>query len=406
MTEEEKINPIKPSVTEENKEELKPVAYKEVLSEKEKKDRAIVNNDAAAAGITIDWNKYTHQPITPETKTDIEGAVRNMAAGDLARNVKGFSDLYSKPPQQELPKLDTRQLQEDARRQRKARWADALVAFGEGLQGKVANPEMFRSTQIQRKRDAQFQEYKNITQKNQLSRELWNKQRSDDLLKFIKDKIDDETLTASEREKYKIAYEQIAQRNRETALGEAELAARKDNSYYDKRPRSSGRTAAAEKKEEKYISIYDKASGGNQFVLNKLAKLNGLTTDKDGQTVELSPANAERMAGVIINNMYTKDDKGNYQVIPGKENYIAEIETRLMNLEKLQRENAENEPDYDGMSRQEKRAAKAAWQNKKASLPGEIEKAQKELQYLIKGKSLPKETQPEPTNSKLEDFFN
>jgi len=405
MTEEEKINPIKPSVkTEENKEDLKPVAYAEVLTDKEKKDRAMVDRDAAASGVTIDWKKYTHQPITPETKTDIEGAVRNMAAGDLARNVKGFSDLYGKPPQQELPKLDTKQLQEDARRQRKARWADALVAFGEGLQGKVANPEMFRSTQIQRKRDAQFQEYKNITQKNQLSRELWNKQRSDDLLKFIKDKIDDQTLTASEREKYQIAYEQIAQRNRETALGEAELAARKDNSYYDKRPRGT-RTSTTRKPEEKFISIYDKASGGNQYVLNKLAEINGFTKNDNGETVELSPANAERMAGVIINNMFTKNDNGEYEPIPGRENYISEIENRLINLEKLEEENAQGEPDYDGLSRREKRAAKAAWENRKSSLPAEIEKSRKELQNLIQGKST-QTPKPEPTNSKLEEFFN
>jgi len=117
---------------------------------------------------------------TETNKTNLIDAVKGAYSKDVANKLDSISKAYSPPPSVAVPKIDQKALMDLEKRKRRVKWADALYAFGEGLQGRTANPENFASTRIQRSQDKQFQDYKDATERNQNAKYLYdNKTRSE-----------------------------------------------------------------------------------------------------------------------------------------------------------------------------------------------------------------------------------
>lgn len=71
------------------------------------------------------------------------------------------SNVNSLPFAEEFHLRYEKYLKESIRQQMKARFADAMYAYGEGSQGRTANPEVFTTTRIQRQRDKIYEDWIN-----------------------------------------------------------------------------------------------------------------------------------------------------------------------------------------------------------------------------------------------------
>jgi hypothetical protein len=88
-----------------------------------------------------------------------ENSLKKMQPYAKSLSVQNLSDrisAYTQPELKKVPELDIKRAMDQERQIRRSRWADALYAFGEGLQGKTANPEAFASTRLQRKKIRTF----------------------------------------------------------------------------------------------------------------------------------------------------------------------------------------------------------------------------------------------------------
>lgn len=228
--------------------ELMPMREKEILSRQDQKAKQLVESDAKRSGVKLNWgDNATYNlgrvinPATPKTENpdNLTQAVKNSQSKDPAIAAKGYMDLKGKAPQQQLPEQDNKQLLEDAKKQRKARWGDALTGFGQVMQGKTVNTDNWETSKLQRKRDEQFQEYKDITEKNQKVKEVWDAKNREDLINFLE--TQQKTRDLNERESAKLAEAKYI-KDRDFALKAATEAKKWESGYYNKHT-SSEKTA-------------------------------------------------------------------------------------------------------------------------------------------------------------------
>lgn len=71
------------------------------------------------------------------------------------------SNINLLPFAQEFHQRYEKYLKESIKRQLKSRWADAMYAFGSGLQGTTANPETFEATRIENERRRIYEDWIN-----------------------------------------------------------------------------------------------------------------------------------------------------------------------------------------------------------------------------------------------------
>ena len=167
-------------------------------------------SEAKSKGIDLD-----NQEGMPLLDSDKERIIQNaskLAPKELVTEVVNRINTYAQPELKKVPELDQKRLMDQERKIRRARWADALYAFGEGLQGRVANPEAFATTRMQRKRDQEFQNYLDVTEQNRKVRNLWNAQTTDETLKWLDEQAKNERLDNLTREKMRQLADQFKQK--------------------------------------------------------------------------------------------------------------------------------------------------------------------------------------------------
>jgi len=151
----------------------------------------------------IDPDNVDKMPLMESDKDKITEAVKGMYGKELANGIQNLSNSITAPKNIERGKLDQKALMESEKRQRRARFADALSAFGDGLQGKTINTEDFLSTKIQRQRDKQFQDFKDVTEQNQKTKYLWENQTRKELVDWADEQAKNERLDSNTRAKFK-----------------------------------------------------------------------------------------------------------------------------------------------------------------------------------------------------------
>lgn len=242
---------------------------------KKVQDYKTVVSEAKAKG--IDLNNQEGVPLLESDKNRIIENASKLAPKELVADVVNRINTYAKPEFKDVPELDQKRLMAQERKQRRSRWADALYAFGEGLQGKTANPENFAQNRIQRKQDQEFQNYREATEYNRQSRNLWNKQVSDETLKWLDEQANNQRLDQLTREKMQAAADQYRQN---MAFKEKQLAQGKQ--IADDRNATSIKAAAIRASSEK-----DKKK---------------VTVQTAKNTYELKPEEAEFYKGEVLKN--------------------------------------------------------------------------------------------------------
>ncbi|WP_372647770.1 hypothetical protein [Draconibacterium sp.] len=403
------------------KEELKSVPAKVVPPAKSKKQLREERRDERASNLvnseageySIDINTISKAPLTTSTEENITNSVKQLVGKEFASDIDNFANAYSNPQYEDLPELDLKRLKESARKQRRVRWADALYAFGQGLQGRVANPETYASTRLQRERDQQYQNYKNTVDRNRKIKQAYEDSYRNDLMDWIQQKIDDTTLSAAEREKYKVMADQIAATNRKTALGEKELASRINNSYYDSKPNNSSKTNPVyteqlenggwklTNQDNPYSDLYYKLAGNSPVLVNELAKIAGYAVDDEGALKRnLSSDETERFANTLLSRMYdfSTDEKGVRMATPkpGMENYLNDLSGQMQAVRDLENElmQIENEynTEYSSAKKRNRDDVDEKYNPLREEKRNEIQQAQKDLKNLLEGKPLTRST--------------
>lgn len=221
-----KSNPIKPaSTTQPNKADIEEPALSATElktskpiditppaeSDKEYagkvKDYKTIVSEAKSKG--IDLNDQEGVPLLDSDKERIIQNVSKLAPKELITNAVNRINTYAQPELKKVPELDQKRLMDQERKIRRARWADALYAFGEGLQGRVANPETFATTRLQRQKDQEFKNYLDVTEKNRIAKNLWNDKTTADIRKWFDEQSRNMELDALTRQKMKAAAEQF-----------------------------------------------------------------------------------------------------------------------------------------------------------------------------------------------------
>lgn len=177
-------------------------------------DYKTVVSEAKSKG--IDLNNQEGVPLLDSDKERIIQNASRLAPKELVSDVVNRINTYARPEFEKVPEIDQKVLLARQRQARRARLYDALYAFGEGLQGNTANPELFASNRIQRKNDQEFQKYLDVTERNRKARNLWNAQTTDETIKWLDEQAKNERLDKLTREKMAQAADQFRQKQEQS----------------------------------------------------------------------------------------------------------------------------------------------------------------------------------------------
>ncbi len=402
----------------------------QLRAENIKPDKGAIKRDVLAGEVVgreagrygVDLQDISKAPLGDDAKRRITEGIKQGASKEIAEDIEGFSKAYSGPSLETPTALDEEALKESAKRQRKARWVDALYGFGEGLRGRTADPRNLMSTKLERERSQEFQTFRDISERNKKARALWEDQYRGDLIGFLEKRMEEERLSAAEGAKTQQAIDKLKFEKRKFRKGfglekeqlqlrREELKARTEGKYYA--PRATSRIS---KDKFPLTKKYYELSGNSPTVINELAKMAGYPVGDDGNLKSpLKEAEAERLSNTLIKRMFKKgeDDQGNEILvpIPGMESYIDNISnsieeaTVLRNkINALTRKQME---ELSGASRREKVKINANYTKLIGDIEAQLEDNQRATKNLLKGKVTPttQEQTTTPSNEKLDEFF-
>ncbi|MCK5614715.1 hypothetical protein KAR91_73315 [Candidatus Pacearchaeota archaeon] len=413
------IVPIKPNLTTTVVPSLQPVEEKIIPTKKDERQARreqrvseMVSTQASRYG--LDLANLPKAPLTEDAKKRITEGVSQSTADDFTSEIEGFAKAYSKPSMITTPELSEEQLKQSARKQRKARWLDALYGFGEGLQGRTADPRAMVGKRLQRERGETFQEYRSLTEQNKKAQEIWENQYRNDLIKFVDDKIKDKSTSTAEKAKYKQFQDQLKLQQDRLQLSREELEARKAGKYYA--PRSTSAKAAPIYTEQieggawqitnaknPYSDLYYKLTGNSPAVINEMAKIAGHTTEEDGTLKRnLSADEIERFSNTLLSRMFTvsTDEDGNRIATPkpGMENYLGNLSNKIADVKRLETE-IQNTAEEQMLvtkdaRRREKTKLNLEFDSKLNDLESQLDNAQSEIKNLLDGKQATSKSNP------------
>ena len=182
-------------------------------SVRDARDTNMVVSDANDRG--IDLNKPYSFPVTDSYRKKLVDELGNHVSETIRPKLSTFVSSIPNPNYVEPPKINVDEEKRKARIQRAARWADALYAFGEGMQHRTADPNNFAFNRIQAKRDTNFNNFKAISEANKKTASDWEFNSRKETLDWIEKQLASETLSASEAKKYKLLYDQLAQQQKQ-----------------------------------------------------------------------------------------------------------------------------------------------------------------------------------------------
>ena len=173
-----------------------------------RRDTNLVVDSANRSGVNL--NEDYSYPVTEDKKKSIAEGLSAFVKGENMDAYLKYAGTYPNPNYVTPPTINIEEEKRKARRERAAKWADALYAFGEGIQGRTANKDNMASTIMQRKRDELFQNYKTTSEANKQTAINWEYNYRKDLMDWIGKQQESDRLSDAERQKYKFMYDKLA----------------------------------------------------------------------------------------------------------------------------------------------------------------------------------------------------
>jgi len=366
----DEITPKKVKTPAKTPKELRKTARE---AKREKRVDDVLSSESSKYGIDLtDLDK--NPPLSEDDKVNYAEAVKKMTEkNNISARVQGLIDLYPKAPQERLPELDRKQLEESVRKQRKAKISDAFTAIGMGLQGKDIFPEMLKSNRIKNERDAQFKEYSDIAKKNQQTKQAWNIQNANRTIDFLEGEIKDKNTSEENRRIYQRELEaQKQKREAQHTYTMAEIKAREKAGASGRTPRSTSDVVLPYSMEP---------------VLDAMA---------DGK---MTNAKFKRSQKQLIANLYDVTTENGKEVATpkqGMENAIQELQDKANQLNNLKQQYKNLQIQYEAALGKPTLTAPEtlkSFEDKMDVLEKKLTRAQSEFQNIISG------NQPEQENT-------
>lgn len=266
---------VNASLEESNKSIVTPPKESKRQYSKKVGDYKKIAEEASLQGIDLD--NADQIPLTDEDRNKIDQIIVKSVPKELVGEFNAIANSHTAPKSEERAKLDAKALMASARKQRRAKFGDALYAFGEGLQGKTANPEAMATTRLQRQRDEQFKDFKEVTERNQKTKFLWETQHRNELIDWAEKKARDMKIDEQTRMKYQQMADKFKQ---EMAFKEKQLGQQKE--IADARNKVAREKIWADQQKDK----------------NKKK----VTVQTAKSTYELNPEEAEYYKGEVLKN--------------------------------------------------------------------------------------------------------
>ena len=133
----------------------------------------------------VDFKSMTSGNLSQQYKESMTRSILEITPDEIKEDISEFMKAYSGPELQEPPQYLIDEIYDSIRRERKIVWADALAAFGNGMQGNSADKNVMYSTQIRNQRGMLYLKLKEIDDQNKVILAEWDKYFIDDLLKYV-----------------------------------------------------------------------------------------------------------------------------------------------------------------------------------------------------------------------------
>ena len=155
------------------------------------RDKAITSE---ASRYGVDFNKPLDVGVlTKERKDAIDKRTTALADQSEIDRLRNFQEATKAPSIQTDKMPDKEYLKENYRKQRNARWWDALYALGEGLQGRTADPRNMRSKQLEAERKGMYDQYKSSFEQGKKTLSDWEENYAKQQIDYLKELRDKET---------------------------------------------------------------------------------------------------------------------------------------------------------------------------------------------------------------------
>lgn len=296
----------------------------------------IVSKESGRYG--IDLADLQRTPVGDASKARITEGISqatNAEKWDGTNKIAGFQKAAPDLVLEDRPDLNKKALKDSVRKQRRSAWVDALTAFGQGVTTGRVNPESLRSTKFKRERDTEFQNYRDITERNKKTKNLWEHQNRTDLLDFVNKQIADKKNDAETILKYQRIADDLKSKDAkweaEQGLKERGVEIREEANRLRGIEANKKRTISTSKNKTPYTDKFEEATGGNRNIINEFAKHAGYALDANG--VIKDSKDKERISNILMKKMFTvtKDEDGNtvFTIIPGREKFMTDLMDKM-----------------------------------------------------------------------------
>nr|WP_319571675.1 hypothetical protein [uncultured Draconibacterium sp.] len=133
----------------------------------------------------VDFANITSGNLSGQYMNELTKSVLDVAPESIRKDLAEFMKSYAGPELKEPSVYLIDEVYASVQKSRSARWSDALMAFGEGLQGETADQNAMASNMIRNKREMLYLKLKEIDNRNNAILDVWERYFFEDLQKFV-----------------------------------------------------------------------------------------------------------------------------------------------------------------------------------------------------------------------------
>lgn len=156
---------------------------------KERRDKKIegkLTAEAKSYGANIDPSLDIGVQ-SKERIADLNEQIAQGAEDDEREKMKKFQDSISSTRPEPTPQIDMEHLKDNYKRQRVTRWTDAMVAFGEGMQGRRVDPNSTYSARLANERKEMYAGYKQSFAEGKKNLAAWENNYINQQINYLKE---------------------------------------------------------------------------------------------------------------------------------------------------------------------------------------------------------------------------
>jgi hypothetical protein len=218
----------------------KPLKEKKVERQEKKVKELTEKRKAEAKKFGIDPDEPKIGPVTSEWKAGIDETMRKGVGEDFIEGLKKIQEVRQ-PPDVDIPTPPKHEYTiKDVRKERRAKIADMLGAFGQGLKGEAIDPTRYRDI-LKGGREAEYAQYRDMSKAAKKSFNEFKSGYIDEQLQYLDDIRKDPTTTESEKIQLKKLETQLKMEQAKLGIAQEQLKQLKAKPTKEEEPATAKR---------------------------------------------------------------------------------------------------------------------------------------------------------------------